>query len=1390
MKVKSIFFGLVPLIGTLLIAEASAKNLSALTPDEGEKEPSCLPGVVEVVVTKGLADVLQREPGMNGYDVKSAFGQDPYLASILRKYRIKEIRHLCPDFTFNIIRRQLTQPQLREAEEKRKRITPEQKVRMREVKDRLRRTFRMSFPESIPLEDLINELRERSPLFEYVGPVPIYRDCEFPNTLPNDTYIDENQDDEWDSYPYARGLIDIEAAEGWKIFYQNLPGDAQPVVVAVVDTGVDYTHPDLQGQIWINEDEIAGNLLDDDGNGYVDDVYGPFEAMDYTYHGTFIAGIIAAKGNNGEGIIGVAPEAKIMALNRTMESKKEDVAIIYAANNGAKVINCSWRGTSFDSGLYQAIEYAVLPDDPDSSDYNPEKEECIVVFAAGNDYQDVKLYFPNNCDRVISVGNGFYVGIPGKELYKKFSSSNYGMIDLLATGVIILSLYSHDTSENPTALEPIDEAGLYGQGSGTSFSAPYVSGVAALLCALRPDLNNEQVRQVLRCSAEDLSYKNELSGFTYEPGFDDASGYGKLNASKALEFLLNHPDIPALTIEFGPKKLFPDDYFVDQIEINQDFSIMVKGLGSQFLAQDLILDCGLGLNPETWDPLFYKVTTDNRAICPFSTDRPDGLYTVRARLAVPGETDKYFEVRKRFSVNKTGIWIPFSGESYGLKSKVTIKGRISGSTLDHYEIWAGIGEDPDSYQKMLEGKAALPNEYDTIGEMDLGSLNLSGDGVVTLKLVASYNGYINEEKRSININSNIIDGWPQKPDQITGGEFNDKTIFDLNQDSAKEIIFPFHCHKNSSYKPWAPGYSKQNPKLFVYDAWGNLVDQYFSESSKSLKNCPIVDVDKDGKKDALVCYTSGSSPPGDKIKVDALVGLNLDSVTEVQENSFPPSETPSKSIMIFDVNQDVSDEIILCARHETGEGNKLLILSSQGDWLGEFIPQHPIIHTGGVFTYVEKGKKIAGLYVVTKESDNLKQKQFYLETVKVDGDKFLPFWQKELFESDSALKSLGTGKVISGDLDADKCDEIIIDCKQDGSSDYGLKVYRYDGSELFSNDPRELDKDTSTSTASLADLNGDDVPELISFYDKGLTIVGGWGNLIEKVAYSEMMGDMLADGSGESVVGDYDDDGCPDIITAGEEGVGQNEKYWVRRFFKKESQWYTETLLASDGECFEDPVLADINNDGKTEIVVTGKYCQEGTYFCEPHTPVNIYVLKTEGDPERIEWSMWRFNNQKTARYEKNHAPSITKINDITIYEGDKLEFKVSASDPDYDPLVFSGSNLPPGASVDSKGWFKWAPSYRQAGVYSKIMITVSDGKAFSSFTFSITVKITVGGCSKVKPALEAGGWKPSNKLRPLPDKKLLLKELPRELPDNPFPPRPGPDPVPNHFPGRTPMYP
>lgn len=301
-------------------------------------------------------------------------------------------------------------------------------------------------------------------------------------------------------------------------------GEKNPVIVAVIDSGLDYHHPDLNRRnIWRNPKETE-NGKDDDGNGYVDDLIGwnfvnhTNRPWDRAGHGTHVAGIIAAATNNGHGIAGMNRGVQIMplkALDFVGEGRSVTIAkaIYYAVQKGARVINLSLGGHRINRAEQRAINYAW-------------HKNVVVVVAVGNENVDAAGVGPAAVDNVISVG------ATGPD-NKRAPFSNWGaVVDIAAPGIDVLSLRARRTDlllmRGAKNYEPggnfIGKQAQFYRATGTSFSAPFVSGVASLLIAKDPKLTAKQVRRMILHSAKDIE----------TPGVDQYTGYGLLDARAAL----------------------------------------------------------------------------------------------------------------------------------------------------------------------------------------------------------------------------------------------------------------------------------------------------------------------------------------------------------------------------------------------------------------------------------------------------------------------------------------------------------------------------------------------------------------------------------------------------------------------------------------------------------------------------------------------------------------------------------------------------------------------------------------------------------------------------------------------------------------------------------------
>jgi subtilisin family serine protease len=274
------------------------------------------------------------------------------------------------------------------------------------------------------------------------------------------------------------------------------------IIVAVVDTGVDYNHEDLKDIMWVNSAEIAGNGIDDDGNGYIDDVHGidtldrnsegkaTGDPMDTHNHGSHVSGTIAAKQNNNIGIAGIASNVKIMAI-RTVPNNGDETDIdvvesfLYAAKHGAKLINCSFGKAKNEGGMVVS----------ETIKHIGEEYGVLVIAAAGNSTSnnDRRMAYPASFD------NDHLLVVASTSSSGRFSSfSNYGpkSVDVAAPGSRIHSTIRKDR---------------YASYSGTSMASPTTAGLAAEVLAHNPELGPLDLKaRIMETVEKRSSYKGRI----------------------------------------------------------------------------------------------------------------------------------------------------------------------------------------------------------------------------------------------------------------------------------------------------------------------------------------------------------------------------------------------------------------------------------------------------------------------------------------------------------------------------------------------------------------------------------------------------------------------------------------------------------------------------------------------------------------------------------------------------------------------------------------------------------------------------------------------------------------------------------------------------------------
>ncbi|GAB6876197.1 S8 family serine peptidase [Thermaerobacter litoralis] len=289
--------------------------------------------------------------------------------------------------------------------------------------------------------------------------------------------------------------LDVGAEAAWVL------SRGEGVRIALIDTGVQLDHPDLQGAFWVNPAEGAGRPgVDDDGNGYEDDVHGYdfvhrdgtlFDPADGEEHGTHVAGILAARPGNGEGVAGLAPGARLMVLKVFDGQGQSDTALVmeairYARRMGARIVNMSWGAP----GPTDPALCALIAESP-----------MLFVAAAGNEAQDLNVqpFYPASCEapNLIAVA-----AADNRGAVPAFSNYGPGAVDLAAPGWFILNTVPQrddpaapGLEPGPAPLEPGLGQGSYGWLSGTSMATPFVTATAALVASRYPWLTPAQLAQ-------------------------------------------------------------------------------------------------------------------------------------------------------------------------------------------------------------------------------------------------------------------------------------------------------------------------------------------------------------------------------------------------------------------------------------------------------------------------------------------------------------------------------------------------------------------------------------------------------------------------------------------------------------------------------------------------------------------------------------------------------------------------------------------------------------------------------------------------------------------------------------------------------------------------------
>jgi subtilisin family serine protease len=627
----------------------------------------------------------------------------------------------------------------------------------------LSRIVKVTFASQQAADEYLSELRSDNSV-EYVQQSVVYK----VESVPNDSLINQ----QW-------ALAKIGAFDAW-----NITTGSDKILLAIIDTGIEFFHPDLKNNIYFNPGEMgidkngndkATNNIDDDGNGFVDDYMGwdftdrtslpedstvdihnwdnyPYDPVRGTsgYHGTAVAGIACAVSGNTTGIAGVAPGIKMLnlrAFDNTGNGEDDDVAaaVLYAVKMNARIINMSFGDTKFSYVLRDVIRYAY-------------SKNVVLVASSGNSNND-EAHYPSGYEEVISVGNSTkddsYTGTYGSTL------------DMVAPGTSVLS-----TTMN----------GGYSEFSGTSAAAPHVSAAAALVLSVNNNFSNEEVKQILKSTSDDIG----------TGGWDIRTGAGRLNLNKALSVL-------------SPAKIKFNYPFQDFATFQDSININITAVSPYFSSYSI--EYGSGITPDTWTTIIsnggYQVLNENAASLNIKS-LPDGDYTLK--LSVLLNNGGTTEERINFHIQRQApqIVLVGSGPVYIGKTS-TIMGELLTNTIAVTRMYfRQKGSNSDFNFITLDGSAPntqfvkkqhygfIPENLvqpNTVYEVYFEAENLAG----LKSILKDNNNYFEYSTDPAEIQSSVS----QMPYSLPSGNLFEKPVNFLS-DRGNEVLFSDYSDKHDS----------------------------------------------------------------------------------------------------------------------------------------------------------------------------------------------------------------------------------------------------------------------------------------------------------------------------------------------------------------------------------------------------------------------------------------------------------------------------------------------------------------------------------------------------------------------------------------------------------------
>jgi|GEM_PF-1850266 len=1010
--------------------------------------------------------------------------------------------------------------------------------------------YKLTLKRNLPIDEIKNLKQNKDVV--YAEPNFIYKT----QLIPNDPYYlskgswNQAYDDLW-------GLKKTNAENAW-----DINTGSTNITIAVIDTGLDRNHEDIDENVWTNIKEIPDNKIDDDNNGYIDDYYGwdfannDNNPIDDNGHGTHTAGTIAAFGNNNKGIVGVNWRAKLVGIKFLSSSGSgllEDAALAlkYAADLGVDISSNSWGGPN--SNLIEdalAYQHAL---------------GVTIIAAAGNSNADALDFSPASSDYAITVAAS-----DPNDLKALFS--NWGeKIDIAAPGVDILSLKA-STNTMCNSQNTVGEK--YCRVSGTSMATPHVSGLAALLLTNNPNYTNEQLRQIIRKSALDLG----------SAGKDRDFGYGRINFNNALR------------VNYQPLNLFLDSPRSTST-ISGNYSIIGTSDGTKF--KNYKLEVGYGRFPNQWITFSESSTlVTNGLLGNLNTANfDDGIIIIRL-TATDADNNQFQSQVNDIKINNFNLAINSPSTFIG-KGNINIIGHAnvqpnSGLIFSNYILEWGLGKNPVTWSTagiILANNGQQPVENGLLATWNTNSLNGSQEYVLKLTVKAQNTHQASYSVKLI-LNPNIRSGWPAYHE---GENLAAPAVTDINNDGEKEIIqsIPIDCGFGSI---------NRRGKINVWREDGTILDGW----PKPLIACPwggisIGDLENDIRKEIIVPTEAG-------LYIFDSLGNNL---YGSPFTSFSSSYAP----ILIDLDHDGDLEIIL------NQIYSIIIIHHDG---------RPFVGDGVFWKITDiENEEITGLVCADLNKDGSPDiiagvggetgTRVYAWNIDKTS---IPGWP--VFTKPETVPSTILSSPSIGDVNNDGNLEVVIN-----TQNY-LYLWQKNGA-LMPNWP--IPNPFSFINFMqlppvLADLDNDNDLEIISYNDINSVTINGYhhtGSTVFSTIIPRYEG-IIGVQTGISA-SDYNNDNDSEIfVQTTQRLIGLNKDGSILPGFP---------LFFPNSNSFREraPVIDDIDNDGKTEIITAS---DKNFIF--------VFNMDTTLNQSKKEWPMYKHDLHHTGNYSFNYPTPLPII--------------------------------------------------------------------------------------------------------------------------------------------------